>query len=50
MINDEEFQENFKIELLNLEKENLSNITKIDDRQMVARIIRIYEETKNDNK
>ncbi len=41
----------FKEKILELEKENISTISKSDDKQMVAKIIRIYEEMKkNDNK
>lgn len=41
----------FKEKILELEKENISTINKSDDKQMVAKIIRVYEEMKkNDNK
>ena len=51
MSNLTEEQESFKTTIIDLEKENLSNINKIDDKQMVAKIIRVYEEKKkNDNK
>ena len=40
----------FKDKVLEEEKKSQSNIVKIDDKQMVARIIRLYEEQKNDNK
>ncbi len=44
-------QVKFKEKILGLEKENISTISKSDDKQMVAKIIRIYEEMKkNDNK
>lgn len=51
MTNLTEKQIEFKKKILGLEKENISTINKSDDKQMVAKIIRIYEEMKkNDNK
>lgn len=51
MSNLNEKQVEFKDQILKMEKENIANINKVDDKQMVAKIIRIYEETKkNDNK
>ena len=51
MTNLTEKQIDFKKKILELEKENISTISKSDDKQMVAKIIRIYEEMKkNDNK
>lgn len=48
-LNDKQIK--FKDQILNMEKENIANINKADDKQMVAKIIRIYEEMKNnDNK
>lgn len=44
-------QKDFKKIILEIEKENISTINKNDDKQMVAKIIRTYEEIKkNDNK
>lgn len=44
--------EEFKEKVLELEKESLSNITKPDDNQIVARIMKMYEAESdpNDNK
>lgn len=43
--------ETFKDFILELEKENLQNINKEDKKNMVAKIIRTYEEAKkNENK
>ena len=39
MINPEEFKE----KVLDLEKESLANITKPDDNQIVAKIMKMYE-------
>lgn len=51
MTNLTEKQIEFKKKILELEKENISTINKSDDKQMVAKIIRTYEEMKkNDNK
>lgn len=51
MSNLNEKQIKFKDRILSMEKENIANINKSDDKQMVAKIIRIFEETKkNDNK
>lgn len=51
MSNLNEKQIKFKDQILNMEKENIANINKVDDKQMVAKIIHIFEETKkNDNK
>ena len=51
MINLSEKQKQFKEKILKLEQENIATINKIDDKQMVAKIIRLYEEMiKNDNK
>ena len=40
--------ENFKDFVLEIESENLKNIAKEDKKNMVAKIIRIYEEVKKD--
>lgn len=51
MSNLTEKQTKFKDQILSMEKENIANISKADDKQMVAKIIRIFEEAKkNDNK
>ena len=51
MTNLTEKQVEFKKKILELEKENISTISKSDDKQMVAKIIRTYEVMKkNDNK
>ena len=51
MSNLNEKQTKFKDQILSMEKENIANISKADDKQMVAKIIRVFEETKkNDNK
>ena len=51
MINLTEAQKKIKEKILQLEKENVSTINKSDDKQMVAKIIHLYEEMKkNDNK
>lgn len=51
MTNLTEEQKKFKEKIIELEKENIATINKNDDKQMVAKIIRIYEEMKkNDNK
>ena len=43
-------QEAFKNKILEMERESISNITKTDDKQLISRIIRLYEEEqKNDN-
>ena len=43
--------QNFKDYILELEKNNLKNIDKDDKKNMVAKIVRTYEEAKqNDNK
>ena len=43
--------QNFKDYVLELEKTNLKNIDKDDKKNMVAKIVRTYEEAKkNDNK
>lgn len=43
--------ENFKDYILEMEKDNLKNLTREDKKQMVAKIVRTYEEAKkNDNK
>ena len=43
--------QNFKDYVLSLEKNNLKNIQKEDKKNMVAKIIRAYEQAKkNDNK
>ena len=39
--------EEFKKKVLELERESLSNLNQYDDSQMVNKIIRIYEEVKN---
>ena len=36
--------EEFKDKVLDLEKESLANIVKTDDAQLVAKIMRMYEE------
>ena len=38
--------ETYKDFILNLERENLQNVVKEDKKNMVAKIIRIYEEVK----
>ena len=51
MINLSDKQKDFKEMILKLEKENIVIINKLDDKQLVAKIIRLYEEMiKNDNK
>ena len=40
--------EEFKKKLLESERESINNINKIDDKQMVSRIIRTYEEMMKD--
>ncbi len=51
MTNLSDKQKKFKETILKLEKENIVTINKSDDKQMVAKIIRTYEEMKkNDNK
>lgn len=51
MSNVNEKQDDFKKQILKVEKEYIANIVKSDDKQMVAKIIRMYEEAKkNDNK
>ena len=51
MINLSDKQKEFKEMILKLEKENIVIINKMDDKQLVAKIIRLYEEMiKNDNK
>ena len=49
MIDDvlDEKQKKFKEQILKMEQESLANITKVEDKVMVSRIIRLYEE---DNK
>ena len=43
--------ESFKDYILEMEKDNLKNLTREDKKQMVAKIVRTYEEAKkNDNK
>lgn len=49
-MNREEKLEKVKKEVLDLERESLANITKTQDQQMIAKIIKIYEESENDNK
>lgn len=51
MTNLSEKQKQFKEKILKLEQENIATINKVDDKQMIAKIIRLYEEMiKNDNK
>lgn len=49
MIDDvlDEKQKEFKCKILQLERESISNIVKVDDKLMVSRIIRMYEEEEN---
>lgn len=50
MINSEENKKKVKEQILELEKSSLANINKTDDKQMVQKIIRLFEEVKkNDN-
>lgn len=50
MINSEENKKQVKEQILKLERESLANINKTDDKQMVQKIIRLFEEVKkNDN-
>lgn len=46
MIDDvlDEKQKKFKELILKMEQESLANITKVEDKVMVSRIIRLYEE------
>ena len=37
-------QKKFKERILKMEQESLANITKVEDKAMVSRIIRLYEE------
>lgn len=49
MSNLTEKQVKFKDQILEMEKENIANINKADDKHMVAKIIRVYEEAKKDD-
>ena len=40
----DEKQKKFKELILKMEQESLANITKVDDKVMVSKIIRLYEE------
>lgn len=45
----EEDVERMKDAVLEMEKESLSNINQTEDKQMIAKILKKYEEQKNDH-
>jgi len=48
-MNKEITPEEFKKQILSLEKESLANIVKTDDKTMVSKIINTFERSKNDS-
>jgi EAL domain-containing protein (putative c-di-GMP-specific phosphodiesterase class I) len=45
MTDEEQKLNDFKKQVLKIERESLSNITRLDDKQIISKILRLYEET-----